>query len=77
MKTSILSEWIFIYAALFLLILFLCSVYSEIRKRRFDPKPSDDRIFRCGNCAYVYTDDPTVDRARCPHCGCMNDPFTF
>ena len=51
--------------------------HSEIRKRRFDPKPSDDRIFRCGDCAYVYTDDPTVDRARCPHCGCMNDPFTF
>jgi hypothetical protein len=77
MTASTLSHWILAYVTLLLLIVFLCSLYSEVRRRRFDPRPSDDRIFRCRDCAYVYTDDPTVDRARCPHCGCMNDPFSF
>jgi rubrerythrin len=57
----------------------ICSlgIYSEMRRRRFDPAPSQDRIFRCGKCGYVYTDDPDVDRSRCSQCGQMNDAFEF
>jgi len=44
-------------------------VYSELRRRRFEPRPSEDRIFRCQRCGYVYTDDPDVDRSRCTQCG--------
>ena len=52
-------------------------IYSELRRRRFEPAPSQDRIFRCGKCGYVYTDDPDVDRSRCSQCGLMNDAFEF
>ena len=53
------------------------AVYAELRRRRFEPTPSEDRIFRCGRCGYVYTDDPDVDRSRCSQCGRMNDAITF
>jgi hypothetical protein len=52
-------------------------IYSELRKRRFDPTGSVDRIFRCQRCGYVYTDDPDVDRSRCSQCGQINDPIEF
>ena len=52
-------------------------IYSEFRRRRFEPSPSQDRIFRCGKCSYVYTDDPDVDRSRCSQCGQMNDAIEF
>jgi predicted Zn-ribbon and HTH transcriptional regulator len=51
--------------------------YSEFRQQRFKPTPSNDRIFRCGRCGYVYTDDPDVDRSRCSQCGQMNEPIEF
>jgi len=38
---------------------------------------SGDRVFRCGKCGYVYTDDPDVDRSRCPQCRCINDAMSF
>ncbi len=53
------------------------AVYVELRRRRFEPAPSDDRIFRCGRCGYVYTDDPDVDRSRCTQCGQVNDAIQF
>jgi rubrerythrin len=53
------------------------AIYSELRRRSFEPAPSKDRIFRCGRCGYVYTDDPDVDRSRCSQCGQMNDAFEF
>lgn len=53
------------------------ALYSEQRDRRFGPTPTDDRIFRCVDCAYVYTDDPDVDRARCPQCGALNEAIRF
>jgi hypothetical protein len=53
------------------------AVYAELRRRRFEPTASEDRIFRCGRCGYVYTDDPDVDRSRCSQCGQMNDAITF
>jgi hypothetical protein len=52
-------------------------VYTEFRQRRFKPTPSSDRIFRCANCGYVYTDDPDVDRSRCAQCGQSNDAIEF
>lgn len=50
---------------------------DEVRRRRFEPRPSEDRVFRCQECRYVYTDDPDVDRSRCPQCGCTNERFEF
>ena len=52
-------------------------VYSEFRRRRFGPAPSEDRIFRCLACGYVYTDDADVDRSRCSQCGQMNEAIQF
>lgn len=53
------------------------AIYSERRRKRFEPTPSADSIFRCEKCAFVYTDDADVDRSRCPHCGTTNDPIYF
>jgi hypothetical protein len=53
------------------------AVYAELRRRRFEPTPSEDHIFRCGRCGYVYTDDPDVDRSRCSQCGQMNEAIRF
>jgi len=50
---------------------------TELRRRRFAPKPSQDRIFRCEKCGFVYTDDSDVDRSRCSQCGETNEPVTF
>lgn len=52
-------------------------IYSEMRRRRFDPAASEDRIFRCQSCGYVYTDDPDVDRSRCAQCGKLNEAIEF
>jgi hypothetical protein len=53
------------------------AIYSELRRRRFGPAASLDRIFRCENCGLVYTDDADVDRSRCSQCGRLNDPISF
>ena len=53
------------------------AIYAEMRRRRFEPTQSQDRVFRCRRCAYVYTDDPDVDRSRCSQCGQMNEPIQF
>jgi predicted Zn-ribbon and HTH transcriptional regulator len=53
------------------------AVYSELRRRRFAPSSTEDRIFRCQNCGLVYTDDPDVDRSRCSQCGLLNDAIQF
>lgn len=52
-------------------------IYSEFRQRRFKPTPTNDTIFRCKKCGYVYTDDPDVDRSRCSQCGQTNDAVRF
>ena len=39
--------------------------------------PNEDKVFRCEECSYVYTDDPDVDRSRCPQCGRVNETFKF
>jgi rubrerythrin len=53
------------------------ALWTEHRQRRFGPTPSDDRIFRCVKCGYVYTDDPDVDRSRCAQCGTLNEAIKF
>ena len=52
-------------------------IYSEMRRRRFEPTSRMDRIFRCRRCGYVYTDDPDVDRSRCSQCGKINEAIKF
>ena len=66
-----------LYLVSLLLTLGLLVLYSELRRKRFEPEPSEDHIFRCGKCGLVYTDDPDVDRSRCPQCGCTNEMITF
>jgi protein-arginine kinase activator protein McsA len=65
------------YVIVLLLALAALGVYSEMRKRRFHPTPSKDRIFRCERCGYVYTDDADVDRSRCAQCGKLNEAIEF
>ena len=68
---------LFAYAAVPLIGLALLAIYTEQRQRRFGPTPSDDRIFRCDQCGFVYTDDPDVDRSRCSQCGALNEAIKF
>lgn len=68
---------IFVYVAVLLAGLSALAIYSELRRRRFEPTPSEDRIFRCEKCGLVYTDDADVDRSRCPQCGRLNESFKF
>lgn len=72
-----LHHLILLYVVVMLAALIAVAVYAELRRRRFEPTPSEDRIFRCRRCGYVYTDDPDVDRSRCSQCGQMNDPIVF
>jgi rubrerythrin len=57
--------------------LIAAGIYSELRRRHFEPTPTEDHIFRCDRCGYVYTDDPDVDRSRCAQCGQMNKAIEF
>ena len=66
-----------VYVALTLGALCVVGIFSELRRRRFGPAHPEDRVFRCQNCGYVYTDDPDVDRSRCIQCGKLNEPIEF
>jgi hypothetical protein len=66
-----------VYVALALGALCVVGIFSELRRRRFGPAHPEDRVFRCQNCGYVYTDDPDVDRSRCIQCGRLNEPIEF
>ena len=68
---------ILIYVLATLAALTGAAIYAELRRRRFEPTASLDRIFRCRRCGFVYTDDPDVDRSRCSQCGQMNDAIQF
>jgi len=65
------------YVFLLLAALSGLALYSEHRQRRFGPSPSDDHIFRCESCGFVYTDDSDVDRSRCSQCGTLNEAIRF
>ena len=66
-----------LYVVAALLALAGIGIYSEWRKRRFHPTPTEDRIFRCEGCGFVYTDDADVDRSRCSQCGKLNEAIEF
>lgn len=68
---------LFTYVAVLLAGLAAVAIYYELRRRSFGPTATEDHIFRCERCGYVYTDDPDVDRSRCPQCGQMNGLFQF
>jgi protein-arginine kinase activator protein McsA len=68
---------IVIYVTALLGTLCALGIYSELRRRRFGPTHSDDRVFRCTKCGSVYTDDADVDRSRCSQCGKLNEPMVF
>jgi len=74
MSTQAMIE---VYVALALIALLGLWIFSEMRRRRFGPTHTEDRIFRCKNCGCVYTDDPDVDRSRCAQCGKLNEPIAF
>ena len=72
------APWlIMIYVAVLLGALGGLGIYSEMRRRRFGPARTEDRVFRCKKCGFVYTDDADVDRSRCSQCGKMNEPMAF
>jgi rubrerythrin len=71
------SALILAYVVSLLAALSALAIYSEFRRRRFGPTPSEDNIFRCRSCGYLYTDDPDVDRSRCAQCGKLNDAIEF
>ena len=50
---------------------------DEFRQRRIQGNRTPDHIFRCEHCNLIYTDDPGVDRSRCPQCGRTNEVFEF
>ena len=68
---------IFGYVVVLLAALSAVAIYFEHRRRRFEPTPSEDHIFRCEKCSFVYTDDGDVERSRCPQCGTLNNVIEF
>lgn len=74
MSFSALLAW---YVTILLGALLGVGIYYGLRQRSFSPPRVKDRIFRCQECKYVYTDDPDVDRSRCPQCGVINEPCRF
>ena len=68
---------ILLYVVSLLAGLSALAIYYELRRRRFGPAATEDRIFRCQNCGLVYTDDPDVDRSRCSQCGRLNNAIEF
>jgi len=75
--TMSIPALILAYVVSLLAALSALAVYSEFRRRRFEPMPSEDKIFRCRRCGCVYTDDADVDRSRCAQCGKMNEAIEF
>jgi hypothetical protein len=72
------AAWlIIIYVSVLLGALCILGIFSELRRRKFGPTHSDDNVFRCTKCGFVYTDDADVDRSRCSQCGKLNEPMVF
>jgi hypothetical protein len=67
----------FTYVSLTLGVIGGFSFYDRQRQKRFGPLPSEDRIFKCDKCGFVYTDDADVDRSRCLQCGTLNESIKF
>jgi rubrerythrin len=71
------DQLLLLYVVLTLGALTLVVIYHELRRKRFEPRPTEDHIFRCAKCSFVYTDDHDVELSRCPHCGAMNEEIKF
>jgi len=71
------DQLFFLYVFVLLAALGGVAVYYEFRRKRFEPTPSQDNIFRCEECSFAYTDDADVDRSRCPLGGTTNTVFKF
>ena len=71
------DKLLFAYLVSLLAALSVVAIYSELRRRRFRPTPSEDHVFRCEKCGLVYTDDADVDRSRCSQCGTVNEAIEF
>ena len=65
------------YVTLLLGAVAAIGVLYERRRRRFEPEPTEDKLFRCHKCSYVYTDDSDVELSRCPQCGQSNEAVRF
>ena len=65
------------YVTVLMGIVATVAVLYERRRRRFEPEPTEDHLFRCRKCSYVYTDDPDVELSRCPQCGVSNEVVEF
>ena len=68
---------LFVYVVSLLTAVAFAALYSEMRSRRFRQPESQDRVFRCEKCGFVYTDDADVDRSRCSQCGTLNAAIKF
>jgi len=68
---------LFVYFIVLFAGVCVVAMAHEFRRKRFEPTLTEDNIFRCGQCRYVYTDDRDVDRSRCPQCGQFNELFVF
>ena len=68
---------IFLYVVLGLAIFAGLALFEERRCRSFEPSRDPDQVFRCQQCSLVYTDDPEVERSRCPAGGKTNHPYEF
>lgn len=72
-----MERMIFAYVAILLGGIATLAAMAERRRRSFEPQPTEDTIFRCRKCAYVYTDDEDVEVSRCPQCGATNEAVEF
>jgi rubrerythrin len=72
-----IPQLILTYVVALLGALCVVGAYAEFRRRSFNPGSTEDSIFRCGKCGYVYTDEPDLDRSRCSQCGQINEPIKF
>jgi hypothetical protein len=72
-----LDDIILTYLLSLLAGLFLVVLYYMFRRKKLDPEASEDRVFRCAGCGYVYTDDSDVVFSKCPQCMKMNEEFRF
>ena len=75
--TMPIESLIFTYVTFLLGVLAAVAILYERRRRRFEPEPTEDHLFRCRKCSYVYTDDPDVELSRCPQCGTSNEVVEF
>lgn len=71
------ETWITLFLVGLLTAVAGVAVLHEYRTRRIRASLQSDRVFRCVACSSVYTDDPQVERSRCPQCGVTNEPFQF